>query len=98
VDAAGIGQFAWSLLRPDERDQVVFIAESEPIPSHCVVVRAGLDRAVVARLQEALLGLDRERDADLLRRLYNVDGYVAVTHETYAGVEAVARRYGFLSD
>jgi phosphonate transport system substrate-binding protein len=98
VDAAGIGQFAWSLLRPEERDQVVFIAESDPIPSHCVVVRAGLDRAVATRLQEALVGLDRERDADLLRRLYNVDGYVAVTHETYAGVEALARRHGFIGD
>jgi phosphonate transport system substrate-binding protein len=96
VDAAGVGQFAWSLLRPEERDQVRFIAESDPIPSHAVVVRRGLDRDLATRLQQALVGLDRERDADLLRRLYNVDGYVAVTHETYSGVEALARRYGFL--
>ena len=32
------------LLRPDERDQVLYIAESEPLPSHCVVVRKGLPR------------------------------------------------------
>ena len=42
VDAAGIGQYAYNLLRPEERDEVVFMAESRTIPSHCLVARKGL--------------------------------------------------------
>ncbi len=33
VDAAGIGQYAYGLLRPDERDEIIHIAESKPLPS-----------------------------------------------------------------
>ncbi len=96
VDAAGVGQYAYGLLRPEERDQLVHIAESRTIPSHCVVVRAGLDKAIATRLQEALLALNDGPHHELLRNLYNVDGYVPVTHETYQSVEQIARAYGFL--
>lgn len=97
VDAAGVGQFAWSLLRGAERDQVRSIAESRPIPSHCVVVRKGLERERVAALREALLALNEGPDHGLLAYLYGVDGYVEVDHSTYAEVERVAREYEFLS-
>lgn len=96
VDAAGIGQYSYALLRPDERDAVVAIGESKPIPSHCVVVRKGLDRGLAKRFQSALLALNEGEDRALLKHLYSVDGYVAVTHETYAEVEKTARAYGFL--
>ena len=96
VDAAGIGQYAYSLLRPEERDEIMHIAESRPLPSHCVVVRKGLPRERATALQESLLALNEGPRRDLLRNLYNVDGYVPVTHETYAEVERVARRYGFI--
>lgn len=96
VDAAGIGQFAWSLLRGDERDAVHAIADSRPIPSHCIVVRKGLDKKVVDSLREAFLALNDGPDHGLLRHLYGVDGYVTVDHSTYAEVEKVAREYDFL--
>ncbi len=47
-------------------------------------------------LQRSLLALNDGPRRDLLRNLYNVDGYVPVTHETYAEVERVARQYGFI--
>ena len=72
------------------------LAESRPIPSHCVVVRAGLDRRLASGLQEALLALNQGPDRQLLERLYNVDGYVAVDHETYLETAKLARRHGFL--
>ena len=96
VDAAGIGQYSYAMLRPDEREQVTFIAESPKIPSHCVVARKGLDAANVTAFQEALLALNQGANRDLLKQLYNVDGYVKVTHETFAETERIAREYGFL--
>ncbi len=96
VDAAGIGQYAFNLLRPEERDQVIPIGESRPIPSHCVVVRKELDDKLADGLRDALLALNEGDRRELLQQLYNVDGYVVVDHDTYAPVEAVAREYGFL--
>lgn len=98
VDAAGIGQYSVKLLRPEEREALVSIGESRPIPSHCVVVRPDLDATTVEALASALLALNEEDSEHhhLLQNLYAVDGYVAADHETYAEVEALARDYGFL--
>ncbi|MFQ5526484.1 MAG: phosphate/phosphite/phosphonate ABC transporter substrate-binding protein [Thermoanaerobaculia bacterium] len=96
VDAAGVGQYSVKLLRPEEREQLVAIASSRPIPSHCVVVRAELDAETASELQQALLGLNQGDHQELLRNLYAVDGYVEADHETYRSVEALAREYGFL--
>ena len=96
VDAAGIGEYSFALLRGDEREQVISIAESKPIPSHCVVVRKGLEVAAADGLRRALLSLNEGSDRALLKYLYNVDGYVEVDHETFAGAEALARKHGFL--
>jgi phosphonate transport system substrate-binding protein len=96
VDAAGVGQYSVRLLRPEEREQLVAIADSRPIPSHCVVVRAGLDAGVVTALRNALLALNQGDHHDLLKNLYAVDGYVPADDATYAEVAALARQYGFL--
>ncbi len=97
VDAAGVGQFAWSLLRGGERDQVTYIAESRPIPSHCIVVRKGLGENRVEALRQALLALNEGPGHELLKHLYGVDGYVSVDHSTYAEVEEMAWEYEFLT-
>ncbi len=96
VDAAGIGQYSFAMLRAEERDQVMYIGESPRIPSHCIVARKGLDAVSVAALQEALLALNNGPNRGLLKQLYNVDGYVKVTHETFAETEKLAREHGFL--
>lgn len=96
VDAAGIGQYSFNMLRPDERDQIAFIGESPKIPSHCVVARKGLDGATISAIQDALLALNSGENRALLQKLYNVDGYVKVTPATFADAERLAREYGFL--
>jgi ABC-type phosphate/phosphonate transport system substrate-binding protein len=95
TDAAGIGQYAITLLPQAEREKLTTIASTPPMPSHCVVVRKELNPQTVARLQSALLALNKGPDRSLLKNLYSVDGYVKVTHATYADVERVAREYGF---
>ncbi len=96
VDAAGVGQYSYSLLRAEERDEVVPIADSRPIPSHAVVVRKGLDPALVDGLRAALLALNQGTRKDLLAHLYSVDGYVVADEGTYSEVARIAREYGFL--
>jgi phosphonate transport system substrate-binding protein len=95
ADAAGIGQYAITLLPQPEREKLTTIAQTPPMPSHCVVVRKDLNPQTVARLQAALFALNKGPNRKLLAKLYNVDGYVKVTHATYADVERVAREYGF---
>ena len=98
VDAVGVGQYSYSLLRPEEREEFMILAESKRIPSHCVVVRKGLSSDVVQNLQNALYALNDGQHRKLLMNLYGVDGYVKVTHEDYKEVEEMAREYGFLKD
>ena len=96
VDAAGIGQFAYNLLRPEERDAIIFIGESKRLPSHCVVVRKDLPADAVAGLKKSLLALNDGSHKDLLQMLYGVDGYVEVKHEDFQEVEDIARAHGLI--
>ena len=96
VDAAGVGQFSYSLLRPEERDAVIYIGESKRLPSHCVVVRKDLNKTTVKKLQDALFALNQGPNHSLLKHLYSVDGYIKVSDEDYAEVREMARRYGFI--
>ncbi len=96
VDAAGVGQYSVRLLRPEEREQLLAIAESRPIPSHCVVVRSGLDPELTTALQTALLALNEGENHGLLENLYSIDGYIVADDDTYAEVASLARKNGFL--
>ena len=96
VDAAGASQFAELLLTPDQFAEVTWIAESEEIPSHAVIVRRGLDPVRVDRFREAMLRLNEPEHRHLLAHLYGPDGYIAVEHAAYEGVERMASLYGLL--
>lgn len=96
VDAAGASQYADLLLTPQQQSQVTWIAESEPIPSHVVIARPGLDAGLRARFVDAMLGLNAPANRDKLRYLYGPDGYVAADSAAYDGVREMARRYGLL--
>mgnify|MGYP001582749317 CR=1 FL=1 len=96
VDAAGTGEFAINLLPLARRDQVVSIAESVRIPSHCIVVRRDLDATLEREFVGAMMALNEPPNRHLLAKLYGTEGYVEVTHETYASVEEMARKYGFV--
>ena len=96
VDAAGASQYADLLLSPAQQAQVTWIAESDPIPSHVVIARPGLDAGLRARFVDAMLRLNAPENRNLLRYLYGPDGYVRADSANYEGVRAMARRYGLL--
>ncbi len=96
VDAAGASQFADLLIPAGRLDEIKWIAESEPIPSHAVIVRAGLDDDLVAAFTAAMLQLNEPDRQYLLKYVYGPDGFVEATHADYEGVEETARAYGLI--
>jgi phosphonate transport system substrate-binding protein len=97
VDAAAASQYADLLLTPQQQAEVVWIAESEPIPSHVVIARPGLDPGIKERFTAAMLELNAPENRTLLAFVYGPDGYVRADPTAFDGVRAIARRYGFLS-
>ncbi len=98
VDAAGASQYAELLLTPKQLLEVTSIAESDLIPSHAVIARGDLDPIVVAAFKRAMLKLNDDDYRHLLQYVYGPDGYVEVDHAAFAGVEALAREYGYLQN
>ncbi|MBS8226003.1 phosphate/phosphite/phosphonate ABC transporter substrate-binding protein [Vannielia litorea] len=96
VEAAGASQYADLLLTPQQQAEVIWIAESEPIPSHVVIARPGLDADLRSRFVDAMMRLNEAGNRDLLRYLYGPDGYVRADPAAYDGVRDMARRYGLL--
>ncbi len=100
VDAAGISQFSYMLLLPQERDQVTVIAKSVESPSHLVMARRGLPESLTQRFTQALLALDPKRPQDkaVLEKLYGVEGFVPARLCDFAQVAEIAARYGFVKN
>lgn len=96
ADAAGASQFAELLLTPDQLGQIIWIAESDLIPSHAVIARSGVDPTLLQAFKRAMLKLNEPDHRYLLRHVYSPDGYVESQHSDYLGVEAMARRYGYI--
>jgi phosphonate transport system substrate-binding protein len=96
VDAAAASQYAELLLTPEQQAQVTWIAESEPIPSHVVIARSGLDAGLTERFTEAMLALNEPENRALLAHVYSPDGYVRADPAAYDGVREMARRYGLI--
>ena len=98
VDAAGISQFAYLLLRPEERDEITVIARSIDSPSHLVMARRNLSDDICERISEALLALDSKKPDEkrLLDQLYGVQGFVKAKMSDFADVADIAERYGFI--
>ena len=97
VDAAAASQYADLLLTPAQQSEVIWIAESEPIPSHVVIARPGLDPALKDRFVAAMLALNELENRALLAYVYGPDGYIRADASAFDGVRAIARRYGFLA-
>ena len=99
VDAAGVSEFSYLLLRPEERDQVTVIARSVESPLHLVMARPGLPADLMARFKQALLGLDpnQPQDKTVLDKLYGVQGYTEAKFSHFAEVARIAASYGFVT-
>ena len=96
VDAAAASQYAELLLTPEQQSQVIWIAETAPIPSHVVIGRKDLDSALKQRFIDAMLALNEPENRALLRHVYSPDGYIVADPAAYDGVREMARRYGLI--
>jgi phosphonate transport system substrate-binding protein len=96
VDAAGASQYADLLLTPEQQQQVTWIAETEPIPSHLVIARPGLSAEAKSAFVETMMTLNEPENRQYLRYLYGPDGYVHADPAAFDGVRAIARRYGLI--
>jgi phosphonate transport system substrate-binding protein len=98
VDAAGVSQYAFMLLRPEERDQVTAIAHSISSPAHLVMARKDLDPKISERFKQALLALESANPEDklILGKLYGVQGFVEAKMSDFSEVAGIAARYGFV--
>lgn len=96
VDAAGASQYAELLLSPEQQSEVKWIAESEPIPSHTVIVRKDLDRQLKGKFVTAMLRLNEPENKGLLKHVYSPDGYVTADPDAFEGVRRLASTYGLL--
>jgi phosphonate transport system substrate-binding protein len=79
---------------PAERERLVFVAETEPIPEAGIAARDGLDPALFARVRAALLQIRAPAHAALLKRLYDIDGFEAAEDRDYDPVRAAIELLG----
>lgn len=79
---------------PAERERVVWIAETPEIPEAGIAARDGLDPAVVTRVRAALLQIRGPAYADLLKRLYEIDGFAPAEDRDYDPVRAAIELLG----
>ncbi|HEU0222199.1 MAG TPA: phosphate/phosphite/phosphonate ABC transporter substrate-binding protein [Paracoccaceae bacterium] len=96
VDAAGASQYAELLLAPEDQAVITWIAESEPIPSHVVIARKGLDPEIKARFAASMLKLNEPANRGLLAHVYSPDGYVRAEASMFDGVRRLAAAHGLL--
>jgi len=79
---------------PAERERIIYIAETPEIPEAGVAARAGLDPATFARVRGALLQIRAPEYAELLRRLYEIDGFAPAEDRDYDPVRAAVELLG----
>lgn len=68
---------------PAEREKILAVAETPPIPESGIAARDGLDPGVVARVRAALLKMRGPHYAALLGRLYGIDGFEPANDKDY---------------
>jgi phosphonate transport system substrate-binding protein len=80
---------------PAQRERVVFVAETTPIPEAGIAAREKLDPAVFARVRGALLKIQGPQHAPLLKRLYDIDGFEPAEDREYDPVRAAIDLLGY---
>jgi phosphonate transport system substrate-binding protein len=76
---------------PAERQRIVFVAETAPIPE---AARDGLPPETFARVRAALVSIRGPVYADLLKRLYDIDGFEPAEDREYDPVRAAFELVG----
>jgi phosphonate transport system substrate-binding protein len=80
---------------PAQRDKLIWIAESPPIPEGGICARDGLDPALVAKVRAALLSMKGPTYAPLLKALYDIDGFEPAEDREYEPVRAAMDLLGW---
>ena len=73
---------------PAQREKIIFVAETPPIPEGGICARDGLDPALVAKVRGALLSMKGPAYAPLLKALYDIDGFEPAEDSEYQPVRA----------
>ena len=79
---------------PAERERIIFVAETPPIPEAGIAARDGLDPDTFARVRAALISIRGPAYADLLKRLYEIDGFEPAEDREYDPVRAALELVG----
>jgi len=79
---------------PAERERIVFVAETPEIPEAGIAARDGLDPALFGRVRAALISIKPPAHADLLKRLYEIDGFAPAEDRDYDPVRAAIELLG----
>jgi phosphonate transport system substrate-binding protein len=79
---------------PADRDKIVVVAETPPIPEAGIAARDGLEPDTLARIRGALLSIRGPAYADLLKRLYDIDGFEPAEDREYDSVRAAVELLG----
>ena len=80
---------AWMryLKNPEDVKKIRAIAFSEPIPADNLVVSGSLDPGVAKKIEEIFVELSRDpKGKEMLRELYQIDGFVPATDKDYDSV------------
>ena len=77
-----------------ERERIVFVAETPPIPEAGIAARDGLDPQTFERVRTALLSIRGPAYAGLLKRLYDIDGFEPAEDREYDPVRAAFELVG----
>jgi phosphonate transport system substrate-binding protein len=79
---------------PAARERITFVAETPPIPEAGIAARDGLDPQLFARVRAALISIRGPAYADLLKRLYDIDGFEPAEDREYDPVRAAFELVG----
>jgi phosphonate transport system substrate-binding protein len=80
---------AWMryLKNPEDVKKIRAIAFSEPIPADNLVINGNLDEAIAKKVEETFLQLSRDpKGKQMMRDLYQIDGFVPATDRDYDSV------------
>jgi phosphonate transport system substrate-binding protein len=83
-------------LKDKERvEKLTYVAETDPIPEAGVVVREGLDPALVQKLFEALVSFNAPEYRPILNNFYGIDGFAPARDSDYDPVRAAIDLLGW---
>ncbi len=80
---------------PAQREKLIWVAESVPIPEGGICARDGLDPALFAKVRAALLSMKGPAYEPLLKALYDIDGFEPAEDREYEPVRAAMDLLGW---